>query len=119
MDFVSDQLADCRCFRELKIVDDQSRRRSGQIIDVSISCAHLARFLDDPALRFGLPMEIIVANRPEGTSKAMVDLSGRTGVHPRFMEPGKPVQNAFVESFNSKFRDQCLNLRWSRLRGHA
>ena len=98
MDFVSDQLADCRRFRVLNIVDDHSRFCPGQIVDVSIPGARVARFLDDLALRVGLPEEIILDNGPEGTSKAMFDWSERTGVRLRFIEPGKPVQNAFVES---------------------
>lgn len=116
LDFVSDQLADCRRFRVLNIVDDHSRFCPGQIVDVSIPGARIARFLDDLALRVGLPEEIILDNGPEGTSKAMFDWSERTGVRLRFIEPGKPVQNAFVESFNGKFRDECLNLHWFRSR---
>ena len=119
MDFVGDQLADCRRFRVLNIVDDHSRFCPGQIVDVSIPGARVARYLDDLALRVGLPEEIILDNGPEGTSKAMFDWSERTGVRLRFIEPGKPVQNAFVESFNGKFRDECLNLHWFRSLRHA
>jgi putative transposase len=119
MDFVGDQLADCRRFRVLNIVDDHSRICPGQIVDVSIPGARVARFLDDLALRFGLPEEIVLDNGPEGTSKAMFDWSERTGVRLRFIEPGKPVQNAFVESFNGKLRDECLNLHWFRSIRHA
>jgi putative transposase len=114
MDFVGDQLADYRRFRVLNIVDDHSRICPDQIVDVSISGARIARFLDDLALRLGLPEEIVLDNGPEGTSRAMFDWSERTGVRLRFIEPGKPVQNAFVESFNGKFRDECLNLHWFR-----
>ena len=53
-------------------------------------------------------------NGPEGTSRAMFDWSERTGVRLRFIEPGKPVQNAFVESFNGRLRDECLNQHWFR-----
>ena len=119
MDFVGDQLADYRRFRVLNIVDDHSRLCPGQIVDVSISGARIARFLDDLALRLGLPEEIVLDNGPEGTSRAMFDWSERTGVRLRFIEPGKPVQNAFVESFNGKFRDECLNLYWFHSLRHA
>ena len=119
MDFVGDQLADCRRFRVLNIVDDHSRLCPGQIVDVSIPGARVARFLDDLALRIGLPEEIILDNGPEGTGKAMFDWSERTGVRLRFIEPGKPVQNAFVESLNGKIRDECLNLHWFRSLRHA
>ncbi len=94
--------------RSLNIVSDHNRFCPSQIVDVSIPGARVARFLDDLALRFGLPEEIVLDNGPEGTSKAMFDWSERTGVRLRFIEPGKPVQNAFVESFNGKFRDECL-----------
>ncbi len=119
LDFVSDQLADCRRFRVLNIVDDHSRICPGQIVDVSISGARVARHLDDLALLHGLPEEIVLDNGPEGTSRAMFDWSERTGVRLRFIEPGKPVQNAFVESFNGKLRDECLNLHWFRSLRHA
>jgi putative transposase len=119
LDFVSDQLADCRRFRVLNIVDDHSRFCPGQIVDVSISGARVARYLDDLALLHGLPEEIVLDNGPEGTSRAMFDWSERTGVRLRFIEPGKPVQNAFVESLNGKLRDECLNLHWFRSLRHA
>lgn len=104
LDFMSDQLVDYRRFRILNIVDDHSRFCPGQIVDVSITGARLARYLDDLALLHGLPKEIILDNGPEGTSRAMFEWSERTGVLLRFIEPGKPVQNAFVESFNGKLR---------------
>ena len=119
LDFMSDQLADYRRFRILNIVDDHSRFYPGQIIDVSITGARLASYLDDLALIHGLPEEIILDNGPEGTSRAMFDWSEQTGVRLRFIEPGKPVQNAFVESFNGKLRDACLNLHWCRSLRHA
>lgn len=60
-----------------------------------------------------------VDNGPEGTSKAVFDWSERTGVRLRFIEPDKPVQNAFVESFNGKLRDECLNLHCFRSLRHV
>lgn len=119
LDFVSDQLATCRRFRVLNIVDDHSKFCPGQIVDVSISGEKLAGFLDDLGEICGLPKEIVLDNGPEGTSKAMFDWSERTGVRLRFIEPGKPVQNAFVESFNGRFRDECLNQSWFRSLRHA
>jgi putative transposase len=112
LDFMSDQLADHRRFRILNIVDDHSRFCPGQIIDLSISGARLARYLDEIALVHGLPEEIVLDNGPEGTSRAMFDWSERTGVRLRFIGPGKPIQNAFAESFNGQLRDECLNQHW-------
>ena len=119
LDFVSDQLADCRRFRVLNIVDDHSRFCPGQIVDVSISGARVARHLDDLALLHGLPEEIVLDNGPEGTSRAMFDWSERTGVRLRFIEPGKLVQNAFVEILNGKLRDECLNEHLFFLMSHT
>lgn len=114
MDFVSDQLAGGRRIRVLNIVDDCSRECVGQIVDVSISGARVARYLDEPAGRRGLPRVIISDNGPEFTGKALFFWSQKTRVRLHFIQPGKPTQNAFVESFNGKFRDQCLNLHWFR-----
>jgi putative transposase len=119
LDFMSDQLADHRRFRILNIMDDHSRLCPGQIVDLSISGERMARYLDELGEVHGLPDEIVLDNGPEGTSRAMFEWSERTGVRLRFIEPGKPVQNAFVESLNGKLRDECLNLHWFRSLRHA
>ena len=59
-----------------------------------------------------MPRAIVVDNGPELISKALDEWANRNGVRLHFIEPGKPVQNAFVESFNGKFRDECLNEHW-------
>jgi putative transposase len=110
MDFVSDQLANGRRFRVLNVVDDFSRECVLQIADFSISGHRVARELD--RLRRKLPQRIVCDNGPEFTSKAMFFWAKRTGVKLHFIQPGKPTQNAFVESFNGKFRDYCLDLNW-------
>ena len=78
--FMSDQLVDHRRFRILNIVGDHSRFCPGQIVDVSITGARLAQYLDDLALLHGLPEEIVLGNGPEGTSHAMFEWSECTGV---------------------------------------
>ncbi|MEM9043993.1 MAG: hypothetical protein AAGC81_04805 [Pseudomonadota bacterium] len=78
----------------LNILDDDSRFCPGQLVDVSIPGARVARFLDDLMFRIGLPEEIIFKNWPEGTSKAVLDRSEQTGVYLRFIEPGKPTRDA-------------------------
>lgn len=110
MDFVSDQLAPGRRFRVLNIVDDFSRESVAQIPEFSISGERVARELD--RLKRPLPETIVCDNGPEFTSKAMFFWSKRTGVNLHFIQPGKPTQNAFVESFNGKFREYCLDLNW-------
>ena len=110
MDFVSDQLAQGRRFRVLNIVDDFSRESVAQIPDFSISGHRVARELGQ--LERPLPETIVCDNGPEFTSKAMFFWSKQSGVKLHFIQPGKPTQNAFVESFNGKFREYCLDLNW-------
>jgi putative transposase len=119
IDFVSDQLADGRRFRILNIVDDFSRECVGQIVDSSISGARLARYFQEISSYRPLPRGVVCDNGPELTSKAMFFWSQQSGVKLHFIQPGKPTQNAFVESFNGKFRDHCLNQHWFRNLGEA
>jgi len=112
LDFVSDQLATGRRFRILNIVDDHTRECVSQVVDFSLSGLRVARALDELAGGRGLPRQLVLDNGPEFTSKAMFLWSERTGVELHFIEPGKPMQNAFVESYNGKFRDACLNEHW-------
>jgi putative transposase len=72
----------------------------------------VSRLLDQLLHDRGLPKTVVTDNGPELTSKAMFLWSQRTGVDLRFIQPGKPTQNGFVESFNGKFRDACLNENW-------
>ena len=112
LDFISDQLFDGRRFRVLNIVDDYSRVCVGQVVDSSISGERLVRFLEQLRETRGLPDGLVLDNGPELTSKAMFFWSQATGVKLLFIQPGKPTQNAFVESFNGRFRDGCLNQHW-------
>ena len=109
LDFISDQLANGRRFRVLNIVDDYTRECKGQIVDFSISGLRLSCFLENCC---SLPEEIVLDNGPELTSKAMFLWAEKASVRLRFIDPGKPLQNAFVESFNARFRDTCLNESW-------
>ena len=112
LDFMSDSLSTSRRFRTLNIVDDFSRECLGILVDSGISGMRMSRFLDDLIERYGFPEEIVLDNGPECTSKAMFFWSERTGVKLSFIQPGKPTQNAIVESFNGKFREECLNEHW-------
>ena len=112
MDFVSDQLANGRRFRVLNVVDDFSRECVLQVTDFSLSGQRVARELERLAEHRPLPRTIVCDNGPEFTSKAMFFWSKQAGVKLHFIQPGKPTQNAFVESFNGKFREYCLNLHW-------
>ena len=105
MDFVSDQLCNGRRFRVLNVVDDYSREMLGQLVSISISGRQVARFLDELIEERCKPSKIVCDNGTEFTSKAMFFWSKETGVNLGFIQPGKPTQNAFVESLNGKFRN--------------
>ena len=112
MDFQHDLLATGQRFRTLNIVDDFSRECPAIEVDTSLPGVRVVRVLDRLAETRGLPLEIVLDNGPEMISKALDEWAYRNGVRLNFIEPGKPVQNAFIESFNGRFRDECLNENW-------
>ena len=112
IDFVHDQLSRGRRFPVLNVVDDFTRECVGQLVDTSITGVRLARYLDQLTEQYGKPKTIVCDNGTELTSKAMFFWAQENGVKLHFIQPGKPTQNAFVESFNGKFRDYCLNQQW-------
>jgi len=114
MDFVSDQLSNGRRFRVLNIVDNYSREMVGQLVSVSISGQQVSRFLNQLVEQRARPAKLICDNGPEFTSKALFFWSKENNVKLGFIQPGKPTQNAFVESLNGKFRNECLNQHWFR-----
>jgi putative transposase len=109
MDFVSDSLYSGRRFRVLTIVDDLSKECPVLEVDHSLTGTRVARVLDRIAMTKGLPEVITVDNGPEFISKALDLWAFENNVKLRFIQPGKPTQNAYIESFNGKFRDECLN----------
>lgn len=119
MDFVSDHLAGGRRFRVLTIVDTFSRRSPGLLTDWSIGGERVARFLDEVAISGGLPETITVDNGPEFISNALDRWAYERGVKLHFITPGKPTENAFIESFNSRLREECLNANWFDSLDHA
>ena len=112
IDFMSDSLASGRRFRTLNIVDDFTRECLNITVDTSIGGLRVTRVLEELIVQRGKPAEIVSDNGPEFTCRAMLAWAGWRGIRLHYIEPGKPMQNAFVESFNGKFRDECLNLRW-------
>jgi len=109
MDFISDALLDGRRFRALTIVDDLTKESPAIEVDRSLPGVRVVRVLDRLAMAWGLPEVITVDNGPEFTGKALDAWAYEKGVRLRFIQPGKPVQNAFIESFNGRLRDECLN----------
>jgi putative transposase len=112
MDFVSDITVNGRRFRVFAIVDDFTRQCVALVVDTSFSGARLARILRELGEDVGLPQMIVCDNGPEFTSKALDQWAFASKVQLHFIRPGKPVENAYCESFNGKFRDECLNAQW-------
>ena len=112
MDFMSDSLCDGRRFRVLTIVDDFTRECVATEVDSGITGERVIRTLEWLKETRGLPAMVVTDNGPEFTSKAMLAWSQPAGVRLHFIDPGRPVQNAFIESFNGKLRDECLNQYW-------
>lgn len=112
IDFTSDSFWDGRRFRTLNIVDDYSRECLGIEISTSIPGARVVRFLDYLVELNGRPKAIVLDNGPEFTSCTFLKWAEEQDIELSFIDPGKPIQNAFVESFNGKFRDECLNEHW-------
>lgn len=112
MDFVADAFSDGRRFRALTMMDNFTRESVAIEVDISLSGQRVTRVLDWLKLVQGLPETIIVDNGPEFTSKAMLSWAQENQVKLHFIDPGKPVQNAYIESFNGRLRDECLNQHW-------
>ena len=112
MDFVSDGLGDGRKFRSLNIVDDYSRECVAAEVDTSIPGGRVVRVLERLGELRGLPEVLVTDNGPEFAGQALDVWACERGVKLHFIQPGKPIQNAFIESFNGKMRDECLNEHW-------
>jgi transposase InsO family protein len=119
MDFVFDRVATGRTIKSLVIVDDATHECVAIVAEHSIGGTHLTRILDEVCAKRGKPAVIRTDNGPEFVGKAMLNWSFRMGVQPKLIEPGKPNQNAYVESFNGRLRDECLNEHWFTSLAHA
>ena len=109
LDFVSDAFTDGRRFRVLAVVDDYSRECLALVADTSLSGIRVVRELDALMARRGRPEIIVSDNGTEFTSMAILSWSQTARVDWHYIAPGKPMQNGFVESFNGRLRDECLN----------
>lgn len=108
MDFVHDSLADGRTFRTFNVVDAYTRECHAIEVDTSLPAARVVRVLDKLVWEHGLPESLRVDNGPEFISTTLEAWATKHGVKLDFIQPGKPTQNAHVESFNGRFRDECL-----------
>lgn len=112
MDFVFDRTADGRVIKCLTVVDDATHEAVVIEVERAISGIGVTRVMDRLALTRGLPKVIRSDNGKEFCGKAMVAWAHDRGVQLRLIEPGKPNQNAYIESFNGRLRDECLNEHW-------
>lgn len=109
LDFVMDTLANGRRFRILTLVDDFTRECLGLVVDTSLTGPRVARELDRIIECRGAPCMIVSDNGTELTSNAILTWQQTNGIEWHYIAPGKPMQNGFVESFNGRLRDECLN----------
>ncbi|MCR9248761.1 MAG: IS3 family transposase [bacterium] len=109
MDFLSDALTDGRTMRVFAAADDHSRRCVALDFDVALPAERVTRILDQAIETYGKPAAIRTDNGPEFTSRAFDAWAYRHGIEHHFIRPGKPVENAYAESFNGRLRDELLN----------
>lgn len=109
LDFLSDVFGDSRRFRILAVNDDCTRENLALVADTSLSGVRVARELDRLIRLYGKPGTIVSDNGTELTSRAILEWQSDTNVTWHYIQPGKPTQNAFIESFNGRLRDEFLN----------
>lgn len=112
IDFMRDTLGDARTFRTFNVVDDLTRECPAIEVAKSIPGARVTRVLEQIAAERGYPNQLVMDNGPEFTSQALDEWAYMNSVELHFITPGRPVENAYIESFNGKFRDECLNEHW-------
>ena len=119
MDFITDSLITGRKFRALTIIDNYTRDCPAIEVDTSLGGRRVIEVLERLEATRGLPEVITVDNGPEFAGKALDEWAYRKGVKLNFIRPGKPIENAFAESFNGRLRDECLNTNWFMNLKHA
>ncbi len=112
MDFIEDRLVTGRRFRTFNVMDAFSRVGLASEVDTSLPGARVVQVLDRLVDRRGFPGELVLDNGPEFIGRALDQWAYGHGIHLHFIAPGKPVQNAYIESFHGRFRDECLNESW-------
>ncbi len=119
IDFVADRFEGNRRFRAFTVVDDCSRECPTIHVDTSIGGLRVVRLLEELRLTRGFPSTIVCDNGPEFTSRVFLTWAEERGIEIRFIQPGKPTQNAFIESFNGRLREECLEAHWFTSLRHA
>jgi putative transposase len=118
-DFVFDRTAEGRVLKCLTIVDDATTEAVAIVPARALGGRPITRVLEQLAASRGLPQVLRTDNGPEFCGRAMLTWAHERGLTLRLIEPGKPTQNAYVESFNGRFRDECLNEHWFTSLAHA
>jgi putative transposase len=119
MDFLQDALHNGRRFRALSIIDTFTKECFWIEVDTSIGGKRVTQVLTRISSVHGLPAQIVVDNGPEFISNALDAWAYERGIKLQFIRPGKPVDNCYMESFNGRFRDECLNENWFMSLDHA
>ncbi len=119
MDFVTDSIVTGRRFRALAIVDQYSRECPAIEVDTSLGGARVVAVLDRLGETRGLPQTITSDNGPEFAGRKLDEWAYRRGIKLNFIRPGKPIENAYAESFLGRLRDECLNENWFLSMNHA
>jgi putative transposase len=112
MEFISDSLSNGRRIKCRTVADDFSHECVDIAVDYGISGQYITRLLDQAAIFRGYPLAVLKDNGPEFTSRAFMAWATAHGVQHILIQPRRPMQNGYIESFNGKFRDECLNGQW-------
>ena len=112
MDFVSDSLSNGRRLKYLTVADDFSHECVDIAVDFGISGEYVTRLLDRASVFRGYPDMVRTDNGPEFTSRVFMAWAQTHGIRHLLIQPGRPMQNGYIESFNGKFRDEHLNESW-------
>ena len=112
LDFTQDALANGRVFRTANLKDDCTRECPAIDVDLSLPGTRVVEMLERAARERGYPDVLTVDNGPELRGRALDGWAHDNGVQLYFIDPGKPTQNAYIESFNGRLREECLNLNW-------
>jgi putative transposase len=112
VDFMTDAFSSGRRFRTLNIVDDYTRECLAIEVDTSLGGVRVVRVLEELKQKRGLPRQIRSDNGPEFLSRTVDQWAYEQGLEWHTIQPGRPMENSYVESFNARFRDECLNENW-------